>query len=118
MSLLNQLRKGSTPMLILNLLVEREMYGYEIMRELERRSGQYFSMNASLLYPTLHKLERDGFLESEWRSPAGSRRRKYYQVTQRGRQRLAKDRAAWETFIQRMQQSLDAPQIELQERAS
>ncbi len=66
MAKLQQVRKGSTPLLILSVLAAEKMYGYQIMRELEQRSDGYFTMTAALLYPALHQLEKDGLVESEW----------------------------------------------------
>jgi DNA-binding PadR family transcriptional regulator len=68
MSHLQQLRKGSTTTLILSVLEEEAKYGYQIMRELESRSEGYFSMTAALLYPALHRLEREGYVVSDWRT--------------------------------------------------
>ena len=73
-----QLRKGSTTLLILSVLASDTMYGYQIMRELEHRSEGYFTMTAALLYPALHQLELDGLLRSEWKTGQGKRKRKYY----------------------------------------
>ena len=63
---LQQLRKGSTPLLILSVLAEGPLHGYAIMRELESRSDGYFTMTAALLYPNLHQMEQDGLLQSNW----------------------------------------------------
>ena len=71
MALYDQIRKGSTSTLILSLLSDEPMYGYQITQELQRRSGGYFSMKEGLLYPALHRMEQDGLLKSEWRSVAG-----------------------------------------------
>ena len=68
MSQLPQLRKGSTPLLILSVLSIHEKYGYQIMRELEQRSAGYFTMTAALLYPALHRMEADGLVDSEWKA--------------------------------------------------
>ena len=100
MQLQPQIRKGSTPVLILSLLAEQPMYGYQIAQELERRSEGYFEMKEGLLYPALHRMEQDGLLKSEWRSVAGSRRRKYYFITEEGRKVLAKSVTEWQTFIE------------------
>ncbi|HTX92821.1 MAG TPA: helix-turn-helix transcriptional regulator [Anaerolineales bacterium] len=99
MSQLQQLRKGSTPLLILSVLADEKMYGYQIMRELEQRSEGYFTMTAALLYPALHQLEKDGLLESEWEESPGKRRRKYYSITNQGKKALAGTRADWQTFM-------------------
>jgi len=104
MALYHQIRKGSTDTLILSLLSERPMYGYQIARELERRSEGYFEMKEGLLYPTLHRMEREGLVRSEWRAVSGARRRKYYFITERGRKVLANSVAEWMTFIERLMQ--------------
>ncbi len=106
MSEVQQLRKGSTPLLILTVLNQKKMYGYEIMRELERRSEGYFTMTAALLYPALHQLELDGLLESEWQEGQGKRKRKYYSITPKGKKALAANRAEWENFIAKLQKTL------------
>ncbi len=106
MSQVQQLRKGSTPLLILSVLADQTMYGYQIMRELERRSEGYFSMTAALLYPALHQLEMDGLLKSEWQDGQGRRRRKYYSITPQGRKALAARQSEWETFIKNLEQTL------------
>ena len=107
MTQLQQLRKGSTPLLILNILDIDTMYGYQIMRELEERSEGYFSMTAALLYPALHQLELDGLLKSEWQDGQGKRKRKYYSITPKGRKALAASRSEWQTFIENLQRTLE-----------
>ena len=104
MQLQHQIRKGSTPLLILSLLAEQPMYGYQIARELERRSEGYFEMKEGLLYPALHQMEQDNLLRSEWRTVAGSRRRKYYFITEAGRKVLARSVAEWTTFTEKLMQ--------------
>ncbi len=56
-------------------------------------------MTAALLYPTLHELEQDGLVSSEWEDGQGKRRRKYYTITDEGRKVLVSSRAEWERFI-------------------
>ena len=102
MQLQRQMRKGSTPVLILSLLTEQPMYGYQIARELEGRSEGYFEMKEGLLYPALHQMERDGLLKSEWRTVAGARRRKYYFITDKGRKVLASSVAEWTAFTEQL----------------
>jgi len=97
-----QMRKGSTPVLILSLLAEGPMYGYQMARELERRSEGYFEMKEGLLYPALHQMERDGLLASEWRTVGAERRRKYYYITEQGHRLLADSVAEWQTFIEQL----------------
>ena len=108
MSLQDQIRKGSTETLILNLLAEEPMYGYQISQELRRRSGGYFEMKEGLLYPTLHRMAHEGLLTSEWRQAGSARRRKYYAVTEKGRQALSEQSDEWRTFIKTLLQLLVA----------
>lgn len=107
MTRLQQLRKGSTPLLILSVLATNKMYGYQIMRELEQKSDGYFAMTAALLYPALHQLELDGLLKSEWQEGQGKRKRKYYSITQKGRKALSKSQTEWKTFITKLQKALE-----------
>jgi len=117
MTQLQQVRKGSTPLLLLSVLSGERMYGYQIMRELERRSEGYFTMTAALLYPALHQLEADGLVESEWQDNPGKRRRKYYAITSKGRKALAESQAAWQTFLENLFKTL-APSPHAQERGA
>lgn len=102
MSLMQQLKKGSTPLLVLSVLQEEPMYGYQIMRELEERSEGYFTMTAASLYPTLHKLEEDKLVISSWHDGDGNRRRKYYTITQKGTDVLGDHAQEWQTFVNQL----------------
>ncbi len=93
-----ELLKGSTDSLFLALLSERPMYGYEILREVESRSGGYFSMKEGTLYPALHRLERDGLIEGLWRTAPGGQYRRYYAISNPGLQHLEQRRAEWLNF--------------------
>jgi len=92
MSNLDQYRKprgaasprGTTDIILLTLLSERHMYGYEIIQELERRSAGYFTFKEGLLYPALHALEKEGLVQSFWQDTPQGRRRRYYRLTDRG----------------------------------
>jgi PadR family transcriptional regulator PadR len=108
MAKLQQLRKGSTPLLLLSILTADKMYGYQIMRELEQRSEGYFTMTAALLYPALHQLEAEGLVKSEWQEGQGKRRRKYYTITPKGRKALTSSQTEWETFLMNLQKTLNS----------
>lgn len=89
---------GSNTLLILALLEDNDKYGYQIIRELECRSDQTFSMKEGTLYPILHSLEDRGEVRSyECESDVG-RKRRYYKLTRQGIRTLAKCRREWETF--------------------
>ena len=98
MSNLDQFRKGTTGIILLSILSERPMYGYEIIQELERRSQGYFTFKEGLLYPALHDLESQELVTSAWHDTAQGRRRRYYYVTQSGRDALAPAVQEWTTF--------------------
>jgi PadR family transcriptional regulator PadR len=89
---------GTVGVLILSLLSERAMYGYEILREAERRSARQFLMKEGTLYPALHSMERAGLLKAEWREGDAGRARKYYSLTAKGRRRAESKRRQWEAI--------------------
>jgi PadR family transcriptional regulator PadR len=95
-------RRGSTRVLILNMLAERPMYGYQIAKELKRRSGGYFAFKEGTLYPALHGMEKDGLLRGEWQVVEKGPSRKYYHITEEGRKVLADSTKEWTTFSQRL----------------
>jgi PadR family transcriptional regulator PadR len=105
---IDQIRKGTTTMAILKLLVDEEepLHGYEIIRRLEMRSEGYFRFKEGLVYPSLHRMEQDGLLESRWLGEPGTRRRKVYTVTDEGRRQLEVEVERWQTFSQQMDQLL------------
>ena len=108
MTVQEQMRKGTTSFIVLNLLakLDRPMYGYEIIKELESRSQGFFRFQEGLIYPRLHELERQGLLRSEWRGEEGSRRRKFYAITDEGRRRLEKELTGWRTFTENVNRLL------------
>ncbi len=105
---LDQMRKGTTTVAILTLLVDVEepLHGYEIIRQLELRSQGYFRFKEGLIYPSLHRMEQDGLLSSRWLGEPGTRRRKVYTVTEQGRRQLEVEMERWQTFSQQMNQLL------------
>jgi len=90
-----ELRKGSSGLLLLHLLAERPMYGFELAEHLESGTAGVLDLKEGTLYPALHRLEADGLVESSWQdSPSGPRRR-YYKLTSLGRGALEQRRAEW-----------------------
>lgn len=92
------LMAGSTGMLLLKLLEEADLYGYQMIQELRRRSDRTFDLKAGTLYPLLHGLEEKGLITSWVEESAGGRPRKYYHLTDAGREALAEKEAEWRTF--------------------
>ena len=87
-----------TGLLVLSLLSREDMYGYQMIVELERRSDHTFDMKEGTLYPVLHGLERTGAVEAyEQVAPTG-RMRKYYHITKKGRALLKEEEKDWQTY--------------------
>ncbi|HKW03513.1 MAG TPA: helix-turn-helix transcriptional regulator [Vicinamibacterales bacterium] len=93
---------GTVGVLILSLLSERAMYGYEMLQEAERRSARAFNLKEGTLYPALHQMERAGLLKATWRESPEGRSRKYYTLTAKGRRRAASKRRQWDSIMAAM----------------
>lgn len=94
-----ELVKGSTSLLLLQLLEERDMYGYELVKELENRSGNEFSVKEGTLYPALHKLEKQEYIECYWKEQEKGPARKYYKITEAGKEMLQEKTREWNDFV-------------------
>ena len=98
MAIDKSLLAGSTGLLILRLLEEDDLYGYQMIERLRERSDDTFSLKACTLYPLLHTLENQGLVQSYERTADGARVRKYYHLTDEGRTRLAEKNEEWREF--------------------
>ena len=98
MKYVRELLKGNTDSLLLTLISEKPMYGYQIIKELEKRSQGYFQLREGTLYPALHRLERQGYLSSRWERLPGGQERRYYQLTEKGSGNLARMTQEWQGF--------------------
>ena len=87
-----------TQLLVLSLLAGEDMYGYQMILELARRSDHTFEMKEGTLYPVLHGLERQGLLEAYQQEAPTGRVRKYYHLTRRGEAALKKEAEAWKAY--------------------
>ena len=94
-----ELKRGSTEVLILALLEEKERHGYEIGHLIDERSDGTINFHVASLYPTLYRLEDKGFIEGRWIEHPDFRRRRYYRLTKVGKKVLAKQRSVWNTFF-------------------
>ena len=94
-----ELVKGSTSLLLLQLLEERDMYGYELVKELEKRSSNEFSVKEGTLYPALHKLEKQEYIECYWQEQEKGPARKYYRIKDAGREMLIEKTREWNDFV-------------------
>lgn len=89
---------GSTSMLILSLLSQEDMYGYQMIEELEKKSDKTFQLKAGTLYPLLHGLEKDGYLKSYDGKVESNRPRRYYKITKKGDIHLKEKKKEWTLF--------------------
>ena len=86
---------ASTKPIILALLYRGESYGYQILRRIRQVTGGRLAWSSAMLYPFLHRLEKDGFIRSKWKISGAGRMRKYYLLTERGRKELAAEKEQW-----------------------
>jgi len=98
MSFNKSLVTGSTTMLILKLIEDKDMYGYEMIEELANRSNNSFSLKAGTLYPLLHNLEEQEMISSYIDNADSARVRKYYSITKKGKGMLADKKNEWNDF--------------------
>lgn len=87
---------SATP-LVLAILAEGESYGYAILKRVRELSDGELEWTDGMLYPLLHRLNRLGYVTTEWRTPPEGRRRRYYAITEAGEAALAGHKAQWET---------------------
>ena len=95
-----ELKKGSTPILILAVLAEGPRHGYAIAREIERRSREALSVGEGALYPALRGLEAEGFIEGLWEEIGSGPARKRYSLTPDGARELQKRTQSWRKYVQ------------------
>ncbi|HEX7284105.1 MAG TPA: PadR family transcriptional regulator [Vicinamibacterales bacterium] len=92
-------KKGSAELLILAALEDGQLHGYDIAREIGRRSGGVLTFHVASLYPLLYKLEDRAWIAGRWVEKTGQRRRRYYRLTAEGKKMLARQRSRWQAFV-------------------
>lgn len=105
MKISKELLKGSTTMLILNLLKDSNMYGYEMIKKLKEKSENVFELKEGTLYPILHGLEEKDFIVSYW-DESTAKKRKYYAITEKGKKQLKEKKEEWKLFSNGINQLL------------
>jgi len=96
MSKPTDLVQGTLDLLILKIIALEPMHGWAIAQRIRQMSGDVLQVGQSALYPSLHKLEQNGWISSEWAVSENNRRAKYYTLTKAGRKALEKEAAHWE----------------------
>jgi len=90
--------RGVAEPIVLSLVAERPMYGYEIIQVVNERSGNAFQWKEGTLYPCLHRLEAAGVIKGSWHTASSGRQRKYYAITRKGRALLQDKAGEWMAF--------------------
>jgi transcriptional regulator len=88
--------QGTLDLLILKTIALEPMHGWAIAQRIRQMSNDVLLVGQSALYPALHKLEQQGWIEAEWKMSENNRRAKYYALTRAGRTALAKETQQWE----------------------
>jgi len=102
-----ELKRGTIELVLLTLLEERERYGYEIVSAIEERSGGRLEVRDGTLYPVLYRLEEAGFVEPRWETQDRGVPRKYYRITDEGKEESRRLRAEWREFAAALTAILD-----------
>ena len=97
MKLSKELLKGSTDMLVLSILENESMYGYQMIKKLREKSNNIFNLQEGRLYPIVHNLESKGYITSYW-GTTNSKKRKYYTITKDGKKYLKDKKEEWKIF--------------------
>ena len=105
MKISKELLKGSTKMLILEMVKDENMYGYQMIKKLKEKSNNVFEFKEGTLYPILHSLEEEGLISSYWDDTTG-KKRKYYAITEKGKKQLKEKKEEWKIFSDGINQVL------------
>ncbi len=98
-----ELMRGAGPMAVLQLLEHGEMYGYQLVEAVSRKTDGVLAMGQSTLYPLLYNLEAKGLISATWRTSESGRKRKYYALTGKGAVYLEERRKQWRELIGAME---------------
>lgn len=102
-----EILQGTLDLLILQTLAGGEKHGHGISQTIRTRSGDLLSVETGSLYPALHRLEKKGWLEAEWKISENNQRAKYYTLTKTGRKQLAAEHDKWQHLVQAVSGVLD-----------
>jgi PadR family transcriptional regulator, regulatory protein PadR len=101
------LLQGTLDMLVLKALQLGPMHGWGITERIEQWSKNVLSINQGSLYPSLYRLQRQGWITSEWRVTENGRRARYYQITRSGKKQLTEEQRNWKRLSQAVDVILD-----------
>jgi PadR family transcriptional regulator, regulatory protein PadR len=95
----SKIARGSAELAILALLAEESLYGFEIAKQIEHKTGGVLRFNLASLYPMLYELEKRGWVKGRWEANRAGRDRRYYSLTPKGKRKLAPLRQEWRFFF-------------------
>jgi PadR family transcriptional regulator, regulatory protein PadR len=95
-----ELLQGTLDMLVLQALQWGPQHGYGIVQALRLRSGEVLQVETGSLYPALHRLERQGWVKSEWKQSESKQRARYYRITAKGKKQLESTLGRWERIVE------------------
>jgi len=99
--------QGTLDMLILKTLQWGPQHGYGIVQALRANSGEMLQIETGSLYPALHRLERQGWVRSEWKQTESNQRAKFYRITAKGKKQLAHDLGRWQRIVKAVTSIID-----------
>ncbi len=102
-----EFKKGGVQLCIIALLSKGKKYGFQIIKELREKSEGYFDLKEGTLYPALHRLEKRGYLKSEWVTEEDRPPRKYYVLTKAGKEVLKSASSEWQQMVESMKNVLE-----------
>ena len=104
----SDLVQGTLDLLILKIVSLQPMHGWAIAQRIRQLSSDVLRVNQSALYPALHRLENQGWVQAEWGASENNRRAKYYRLTKTGRRQLDEERTQWKRISLAIERALDA----------
>jgi len=103
-----ELKKGSIQLCLLAVISTGRKYGFQIIKELREMSSGYYDLKEGTLYPALHRLEKRGYLKSQWITQDSGMPRKYYSLTKKGLKALEEARGEWSRMVSSVNDVLEA----------
>ncbi|MTI95150.1 MAG: PadR family transcriptional regulator [Firmicutes bacterium] len=104
--IIRELKRGTLEMVLLSLLSERQQYGYQLVSAIAERSDGLLTLAEGSLYPVLYRLEDAGLIEARWETQGRGVPRKYYCVTELGKENLAAQKGQWQALVVAMEKLL------------
>ena len=111
MSRPSDLVQGTLDLLILKILALEPLHGWAIGQRLKQVSGDVLQVSDGSLYPALHKLEQEGWIEAEWKPTENNRRAKFYSLTRSGKKQLAKEAESWSRLAGAISMVVTLPEV-------